>query len=615
MLEKLIKEKLLTEQFQSFDEFFMFLSKFHSIKTCQKNAFGKEIFVKCLDCGIEPNSGYCLECFLNSDHENHNLIVDPSTLWNCDCGDSHYLKPETFCSKHSCHQSPPLLDEETSFSIYDFVISTFKCFGQIGFTSVFQVFSKLISVSDQIRDIIVSGTSQYISSLILLIHLHKNPSFTECLMNFFGQLINNPKFIIFFTESFYETWERTFSAFESLISKTNIFQCYFKFLFHIFSPYPFYETYRKNPNIPIIYAKLLNKLHSLAFKYLEPPTSLSSSVFSSIIHFSDILKIFSFPQKFLFPEVLQYFFEDFFQKELEFECQHLRDPLTFTIDDPQILSFLFVSNFSCSQSQQSFFIQCNLTNIIQIISILTNKINKNIISFSEGSPISFQLLIHSYLPYLLLPNQSKMKSILHENFSNVDEFLISLLIFSIKPELASILHQTHSFPTQNPFLLQELFNFYVLQNSLSFRYSLFLLIQLIFGLAQNKTLLFDLIFQLIGISQDDSTTKLNRLLILLFITRIATYRSFLLTDTEQILSDCVVSLIIRKPLSPEELFQNFPYDYISKPISSKVISSVANLNDSETFFHSTNLFNQIYFFLFLIHQLYYFYFKSIQNHR
>ena len=53
------------------------------------------------DCAVEDDVVLCKECFINSEHKNHDVIVWKSggTGDYCDCGD-----PEAFSSYPDCYQ-------------------------------------------------------------------------------------------------------------------------------------------------------------------------------------------------------------------------------------------------------------------------------------------------------------------------------------------------------------------------------------------------------------------------------------------------------------------------------------------------------------------------------
>ena len=69
--------------------------------TCQKSWMaGTRLIVHCDTCGLCPESCICLQCFLNGNHEGHQVRFRFGSNGNCDCGDDSLMKQSGFCSKH-----------------------------------------------------------------------------------------------------------------------------------------------------------------------------------------------------------------------------------------------------------------------------------------------------------------------------------------------------------------------------------------------------------------------------------------------------------------------------------------------------------------------------------
>ena len=56
----------------------------------------------CKDCGIDPSSCYCNDCFEKEFHKDHHIkfFKGDNAQGICDCGDSNAIKKESFCKKH-----------------------------------------------------------------------------------------------------------------------------------------------------------------------------------------------------------------------------------------------------------------------------------------------------------------------------------------------------------------------------------------------------------------------------------------------------------------------------------------------------------------------------------
>src|SRR3989338_789806 len=67
---------------------------------CGKVWNGGEWAYKCSDCGLDPATAICLECFEPEKHVNHKYRLIRTGGGCCDCGDPQAWKPEGFCSRH-----------------------------------------------------------------------------------------------------------------------------------------------------------------------------------------------------------------------------------------------------------------------------------------------------------------------------------------------------------------------------------------------------------------------------------------------------------------------------------------------------------------------------------
>lgn len=92
------KDSNLQHLKQALDSSLKTLSKNKSI--CGKILKKTDIGFKCFDCELDPTCIICQECFENSDHKGHRVLLQSSCSGCCDCGDKEAWKPEGFCKDH-----------------------------------------------------------------------------------------------------------------------------------------------------------------------------------------------------------------------------------------------------------------------------------------------------------------------------------------------------------------------------------------------------------------------------------------------------------------------------------------------------------------------------------
>ena len=78
-----------------------------TLGVCGRTFEGKgEVAWKCEDCGKDPASTICQECFSKSDHKGHRVRLRRNIYGMCDCGDANLWNPSNFCSDHKQGASP-----------------------------------------------------------------------------------------------------------------------------------------------------------------------------------------------------------------------------------------------------------------------------------------------------------------------------------------------------------------------------------------------------------------------------------------------------------------------------------------------------------------------------
>ena len=56
--------------------------------------------IHCNNCSISSNSCFCLQCFLDGNHQGYEYTINTKSCGNCDCGDLSECKHQGFCPLH-----------------------------------------------------------------------------------------------------------------------------------------------------------------------------------------------------------------------------------------------------------------------------------------------------------------------------------------------------------------------------------------------------------------------------------------------------------------------------------------------------------------------------------
>ena len=89
-----------TTEFNSFKDFYNYHLENSHISTCQNEWSKPQMSIHCNDCSLDQQSCICLQCYLNGNHQGHEIVVRQDSVGNCDCGDSTLWKKSGYCSKH-----------------------------------------------------------------------------------------------------------------------------------------------------------------------------------------------------------------------------------------------------------------------------------------------------------------------------------------------------------------------------------------------------------------------------------------------------------------------------------------------------------------------------------
>ena len=166
LLNSLFKSdpSLAIEKCKKIDFYSYYLKNLH-MSSCKTEWSNMQISIFCRECATSDESCICLDCFLNGNHEGHNILVQKST-GNCDCGNTINWKKSGFCSKHSGHNSNEehpenYLDEKLRNILMDVVFKA--CFnslkqystnGQENASTIIDFVSSFLDLGDGFRRLI-----------------------------------------------------------------------------------------------------------------------------------------------------------------------------------------------------------------------------------------------------------------------------------------------------------------------------------------------------------------------------------------------------------------------------------------------------------------------------
>jgi hypothetical protein len=116
---------------------------------------------------------------------------------------------------------------------------------------------------------------------------------------------------------------------------------------------------------------------------------------------------------------------------------------------------------------------------------------------------------------------------------------------------------------------------------------MFLLIQIISGLIQDKNLLVKLILKITGIYQNqNSELKTHRFIMLIFITTLVTDRLTIFDQKESLLTDIVHSILYPNQISAQKMYRFIPYSLRKDSAFDQIISKFVSIHqhDNDYFF-------------------------------
>lgn len=239
-------------EFKTYEEFYAYHIKHPHISTCQKEWSTPQMAIKCNDCGLDPQSCICLECFLNGNHQGHDYIVRPNSAGNCDCGDLSLWKLSGCCQEHQGlnenDHPEDYLDEKLRNTLTDLVFkAAFAAFPRIQkqpeqkVSPIFQFLSSFLKFGDGFRRLIAISLTERIKFDILLSQVFDYKFFfNKLFQQLCGGLINDQLFKVNFALSNFnllikKTIPDIFTRFYTHESGSN-YSMWNIFWFHSFTP-------------------------------------------------------------------------------------------------------------------------------------------------------------------------------------------------------------------------------------------------------------------------------------------------------------------------------------------------------------------------------------------
>lgn len=242
-------------EFDTFKDFYEYHLQNSHISTCQNEWTKPQMSIHCNMCSIDQQSCLCLQCFLNSNHQGHDYIINPNSTGNCDCGDSSSCKRIGFCNKHQGLEddSHPeeYLDEKLRTILTDTVFkASFSSFKHLltddgkKLSIIIQFLSSFLKFGDGFRRLLAISITEKINSYKLFSSIFEaSIQFNELLQKFCGLLVNDQLFKANFSKLNYKLMTKKIipNGIESLISSkerenTEIWDSYW---YHSYSPYLF----------------------------------------------------------------------------------------------------------------------------------------------------------------------------------------------------------------------------------------------------------------------------------------------------------------------------------------------------------------------------------------
>ena len=182
---------------------------------CPKHFCSHGITVTCKTCQKDSSGQFCIECFLNGNHEGHEYYLTQNVLLTCVCGHKECISEDSLCSEHKGYKPNPekeVFDEEQIqifreiFDVFvqyiidnfqkpstDFVVQWLSNLAQLGdafIQLISEAFLKDKSILSQIFEKIHQLEYRNCAQIVVLFsHLDANPEFSHAIGEFSHSII------------------------------------------------------------------------------------------------------------------------------------------------------------------------------------------------------------------------------------------------------------------------------------------------------------------------------------------------------------------------------------------------------------------------------------------
>ena len=208
--EELIKGKKNSDI--PFYDYLEILQKQLKKSSCTSSWTSNTLSVRCETCSNCKNSCICIKCFLNGNHEGHDVSLHYFLDGNCDCGDPSMFNPSGYCSNHSNPDSHPertQIDKETRIALIAISraflshLLFYTNFEPMSFQLIIKWLQRLIFLGDAPRRCVAIAWSQTIDFYDFYQQcLHLNHNDTDILVSFLYSLTSDKVFKTCITKCF-----------------------------------------------------------------------------------------------------------------------------------------------------------------------------------------------------------------------------------------------------------------------------------------------------------------------------------------------------------------------------------------------------------------------------
>lgn len=269
----------------TYEKFIKEVSLTQKINSCTFSWSSPTLCGQCFDCQVTDSTCFCIDCFLEGHHDQHNSSIYYATSGNCDCGNPSFINPSGFCPSHPGQDLSPDVTQMTAENRKKFITffkaafhGALNCTSDYKMKSTFDFISSYIIYGDGLRRCAAIG----IYSVCKTDFYPKLPGMSEMriktIIDLFGQLISDLYFLQKMSFLFFQNYEFLANRLSNCIVKNqfndelNSIRLYFDFIYHFFSRYSVeYCAHKENFNWPLFLTNFisisLNTLRRTNFEY------------------------------------------------------------------------------------------------------------------------------------------------------------------------------------------------------------------------------------------------------------------------------------------------------------------------------------------------------------